>query len=279
MTEEELVTHLNRAGTAVTRRRVMSWREKGLLPDFDVRGRGRGRGRGRAFSYWNNAERVTSQASTILELLRWRDRAEDAFFPLWLLGHRVPEEAVRRKLREQIVSALELLAVKDTQYESREDTLFAMAGALYDNWRREQNSEVPALESIDLVFQIVGNLDYVPDDPLSADLQFVKDYLSLAALDESVRSATSEEISQLQRDFGVLADVARQVFSVLPRLPFDLPNKYGLLSLVGQLIVMFDLACRRAGHGPDIDYLLSTARANLPKLREAYAERHLVEEA
>jgi len=282
-TENELVTYLNQAGKAVTRRRVMSWREKGLLPDFDVRGRGRGRGPGRACSYWNDAERIISQASTIFELLRWRDRVEDAFLPLWLLGHRIPEETIRRKLREEIVSALELLAEKDARYESREDVLFAMAAALYGKWRRRHSSDVPALESIDLLLQLIGNLFYVPDDPLSSNLQFVREYLSLAALDKALQGITSEELSQLQRDFGVVIDVISQVFSAVPRFTTNFPNKYGLLTLAGQFSVMFDLAFRRAGYGPNIDNYLSvaslTVRDNLHKLQRAYAVDNVVKEA
>lgn len=282
LTENELVIYLNQAGKAVTRRRVMTWREKGLLPDFDVRGRGQGRGPGRACSYWNNAERIISQASTIFELLHWRDRVEEAFLPLWLLGYPIPEVIVRRKLREEIVSALELLAEKDACYESREDVLFAMAAALYGKWRRRYRSDAPPLESIDLVLQLIGNLFYVSDDPLSSNLQFVREYLSLAALDNALQGVTSEELSQLQRDFGVVTDMISQVFSAMPRFTANFTNKYGLLTLAGQLSVMFDLAFRRAGYGPNIDNYLSVAsmavRDNLHKLQRAYAVDNVVKE-
>lgn len=284
LTEEELFTYLNRAGKAVTRRRVMSWREKGLLPDFDVRGRGRGRGQGRASSYWDDAEKIISQASTIFELLQWRDRVEDAYLPLWLLGYQIPVEIARRKLREEIVNLRELLAKEEeVRYEDREDVLYALACALFDKWQTERDSEVPALESIDLIVQIVGNPHYAPDDPISTNLEFVREYLSLTALDEALADVTSEELSQLQRDVGVISNVARLVFSVLPRFPADSSHKYGLLTFAGRLIVMFDLAFRRAGYGADIDYYLSIAagsafRDNLHKLKETYAERHPMKE-
>jgi len=84
-------------------------------------------------------------------------------------------------------------------------------------------------------------------------------YLSLTALDEALRDATSAELSQLQRDFGLLAGIARQVFSVMPKFPADFPHKYGLLTFAGRLVVMFDLAFRRASYGPNIDYFLSMA--------------------
>lgn len=281
LTEEELVTHLNCAGAAVTRRRVVSWREKGLLSDFDVRGQGRGRGQGRAFSYWNDAEKIISHASTIIELLRWRDRVEDAYLPLWLLGYHIPAEILRRKLREQIVYLRQMLAKEEVRYEDREDFLFAVACTLFDKWRREGDAEVPTLERIDLIVQIVGNPTYIPDDPISSELEFVSKYLSLTALDEALRDVTSEELSQLHRDFRSLAGVARLIFSVMPRLPVDLPNKYGLLTIAGWLTVVFDLAFRRAGYGDKIDNFLnaanSTVRDNLHKLRETYAARHLEE--
>lgn len=260
----------------------MSWREKGLLPDFDVRGRGRGRGQGRSFSYWDDAEKIIGQASTIFELLQWRDRVEDAYLPLWLLGYQIPVETARMKLREEIINLRELLAKDEVNYEDREDVLYAMACALFNKWQRERDSEVPALESIDLIVQIVGNPAYVPDDPISSNLEFVREYLSLTALDESLRDVTSEELSQLQRDFGVIADVARRFFSVLPRFSGNFPHKYGLLTIAGRLVVMFDLAFRRAGYGAAIDYYLSiassTIRDNLHKLRETYAARQLMKE-
>ncbi len=278
LTEEELVEHLNRAGMPVTRRRVMSWRDKGLLPDFDVAGPGLGPGLGRVPSYWEDADSIVSQATTVFELLCWHDRVQDIYMPLWLLGHRVPEELVRRKLREEIVFGLEELAKRDRRFGDREDSLSDLAGEMYTKWRRSEGSNIPDIDKIDLVFQLVGNASYTPDDPMTPWQQFVRDHLSLRALDEYLLTATSEEISSLQQDFVLLSYIVSSVFGLVLTLVESI-DVYSLVSLTGRLLVLLDLAVRRAGYGPEIEFYLelcaSWLRKNPHVLREMFEQKRL----
>lgn len=278
LTEEELVEHLNRAGMPVTRRRVMSWRDKGLLPDFDVAGHGLGPRLGRVPSYWEDADSIVSQATTVFELLRWHDRVQDIYMPLWLLGHRVPGEIVRRKLREEVVFGLEGLAKRDRRFGDREDSLSDLAGEMYTKWRRSEGSSIPDIDQIDIVFQLVGNASYTPDDPMTPWQQFVRDYLSLRAMDEYLLTATSEEISSLQQDFVLLSYIVRSVFGLVPGLVESI-DVYSLVSLMGRLLVLFDLAVRRAGYGPEIEFYLelcaSWLRDNPHVLREMFEQKRL----
>jgi hypothetical protein len=278
LTEQELVEHLNRAGMTVTRRRVMTWRDKGLLPDFDAAGSGLGRSLGRVPSYWEDADAIISQAATVYNLLRWHDRVEELYLPLWLLGHRVPDKIVRRKLREEVAYGLEELAKRDQKSRYREDSLTEWASEVYSKWRRSEGADVPIFENIDQAFQLVGNDDYTPDDPLSPGQQFVRDHLSLRALDEYILTATSEEISNLQQDFVLLSYIARSVFGLVPGIVEGI-NVYSLASLAGRLLALLDLAVRRAGFGPEIEFYLelcaSWLRDNPHVLREMFEQKRL----
>lgn len=279
LTEEKLVEHLNHLGLTVTRRRVMTWRDKGLLPDFDTAGSGLGRSLGRAPSYWEDADLIISQATTVYDLLRWHDRVEEIYMPLWLLGHRVPDETIRRKLREEVACGLEELAKRGRKAGHREDSLSEWAGELYSKWRRGEGSDVPDIDKIDLVFQLVGNSSYIPDDPLTPWQQFVRDHLSLQALDEYLLGATPEEFSNLQKDFVLLSYIVRSVFGLVPALVERFSDVYGLVSMTGRVLVLFDLAARRAGHGSEIDFFLdsfaSWLRDNPYVLRDMLEQRKL----
>jgi hypothetical protein len=282
LTEEELVEHLNRSGMTVTRRRVMTWRDKGLLPDFDESGAGLGRSLGRALSYWEDDEAIISQATAVYNLLRWHDRVEDLYLPLWLLGHRVPDEFIRRKLREEVAYGLDELAKRDQKSRYREDSLTEWAGEVYSKWRRSEGADVPNFEKIDQAFQLVGNNDYTPDDPLTQGQQFVRDHLSLKALDEYLLTAKSEELLSLQQDFVLLSYIASSVFGLVPGLVESI-DVYSLVSLTGRILVLLDLAARRAGYGSGIDFFLDTfasgLRDNPHILREMFEQKRLAADA
>lgn len=256
----------------------MTWRDKGLLPDFDAVGSGLGRSLGRIPSYWEDADSIIGQATAVYDLLRWHDRVEELYLPLWLLGHRVPDEIVRRKLREEVAYGLEELAKRDKKSRHREDSLTEWAGEMYSKWRRSEGPSVPEFEMIDLVFQLVGNDDYTPDDPLTSWQQFVRHYLSLRALDEFLLSSTSEEFSSLQKDFVLLSYIIRSVFGLVPRL-IESIDVYSLVSLMGRILVLLDLTVRRAGYGPEIEFYLdlcvSWLRDNPHVLREKFEQKRL----
>jgi hypothetical protein len=68
------------------------------------------------------------------------------------------------------------------------------------------------------------------------------------------------------------------VFGLVPGLVESI-DVYSLVSLMGRLLVLFDLAVRRAGYGPEIEFYLelyaSWLRDNPHVLREKFEQKRL----
>lgn len=79
---------LQRVGWPVSGRTLLSWKDKGLLPQLAEHGKGRGKGK---VYYWAE-HTIVHQALLVAELLSWRSRADSARFLLWLFGYSVSVE-------------------------------------------------------------------------------------------------------------------------------------------------------------------------------------------
>ena len=255
LSEDELIAHLSGIIPGLTKRRVSSWRSKGLLPAFDIQGRGAGRGRGRQVSYWSQGEKIIEQAVAVHEALSFFPSAEEAYLPLWLFGYEIHVEAARKKLLEEIAAAREVLAECDGSSDSLEDYFFDRAYDLFEALQvcdRESAKEF-TFEQVERFVQTLANPAYDPDDPPSIEWQFVREHFLLPVLRERVANLSLDELEQLRKDYRHVMDAISLLVSAFPSFPSEFPQKYVVGGNVGFFFVLFDLAFRRAGYGDFID--------------------------
>lgn len=184
LSEDELVSYFKTSVPSITKRRISSWRAKRLLPAFDIQGGGGGRGRGRQPSYWSQGETIIEQAYAIHVALSFHPRVEDAYWPLWLFGYEIDVEIARAKLLEEITQAREVLAEGEGSSESLDDYFFDKAFDLFaalQEYDRDSAREF-TFDQVELFVQTIANPAYRPDDPPSAEWQFVREYFFAAGL-------------------------------------------------------------------------------------------------
>lgn len=255
LSEDDLVAYLSDIIPGLTKRRVSSWRSKGLLPAFDIQGRGAGRGHGRQVSYWSQGERIIEQAVAVHEALSFYPSAEEAYLPLWLFGYEIHIETARKKLLEEIAAVREVLAEGGGCSDSLEDYFFDRAYDLFEALQvcdRESAKEF-TFEQVERFVQTLANPAYDPDDPPSIEWQFVREHFLLPVLYERVANLSLDELERLRKDYRHVIDAISLLVSAFPPFPSEFPQKYLVGGNVGFFFVLFDLAFRRAGYGDFID--------------------------
>src|SRR4051812_9086663 len=105
LTPEEVIAELERLGYVVTARRLVDWRQKGLLPPLAKRGLGQGKG---WVFVWEDPD-VIEQTVAILDLLRWRARTDWLPLALWCLGFQMPLDRVKPPLLARLDANLSQL--------------------------------------------------------------------------------------------------------------------------------------------------------------------------
>jgi len=154
----------------VTERRIIDWRNKGLLPQFDRRGVGLGTGRGKTESSWTNGRSIVERAVWVHRLLAIYRNSDTLHLPLWMLGYPIESEQVRLALLEPLegiaetfqTEAVEKLEIKEP-LERTDGMIEDYIGDLAEGWgRKEKFAELLGIpqEVVETAMNIFFNPDY-----------------------------------------------------------------------------------------------------------------------
>src|SRR6185503_9878061 len=100
ITDDDVIREFRRRRIPMSKRVLTDWRQRGYLPPLESRGRGRGEGRR---YYWNNPA-VIGQALAVDEILNAGFRRDDIKLVLWLTGHQIPTESIRKILKSKVLA-------------------------------------------------------------------------------------------------------------------------------------------------------------------------------
>ncbi|MDQ3692166.1 MAG: hypothetical protein M3464_00865 [Chloroflexota bacterium] len=264
---ETLISEMEKLGYLVTKRRLLDWVQKGLLPH--PRARGRGRGRGKVYEW--TAPDVLHRAVDVYDLLAWHRRTSDLFLPLWVLGYEVPLTEVRAGLRQVIegldagldatiprfgdrsdlVSDLLVTAQQQVQQDALPTPvlvafLHAVVNPDAKHWARIVDDLKAALAAND------GEPLGWPDVGGTTDLlSFVREQLSVPRLRGIIAATSDAELAQVHHDLRRVAQLARAVAHV--GLDSDARLMTRVFVWIGIWGVMLDLALRHAGRSAMVD--------------------------
>lgn len=178
ITQKALVSRLHRLGYRdVTERRIIDWKKKGLLPQFDRRGAGLGKGRGKAEGAWANGREIVERAVWVHRLLAIYRYSDSLHLPLWMLGYSVPAELIRPVLREPLDGIAEMFQTEAVSklervesYDRKDGIIEDYIGDLSHDWiRKEKFAEILGIPQD--VIEAAMNIFFNPDYDL-ADLGF-----------------------------------------------------------------------------------------------------------
>jgi hypothetical protein len=176
MTQDALVGKLHEHGCAgVTKKRIASWREKELLPPFDVIGGGRGFGRGREKRGWTRSDEVLNQALWVYELLKIYKSFDDLYFPLWVLGAPVSIERVRFALSQPLDAMTRSIESEAGSPKELEDLI---GDAAFDFSKDLERANIALLQvpqaSLETFSNLFMNIGYGAGEiPLEEDYPFL----------------------------------------------------------------------------------------------------------
>ncbi len=296
-TPEALTSEMQRLDYPVTKRRLIDWVQKGLLPHPQPRGRGRGPGK---IYEWHEPD-ILHRAIDVFELLEWHRRANDVVLPLWGLGYDMPIDRVRPELQRRadaFASMIEqAIPVGGDRADLVSDLVYATEAWFQDN---PNGIPVPIVEVFlhavvnpsaahwswivdDLRAAIVANerglMDWPGENRVVELVAVVREQFSVDQLQSAVADAGDVALSRVQDDLRQCVQSARAVASLHPDLgQFTVPYLIASLSVTTGII---DLAARRAGYGAVIDRLVENVvagcrqvltdprlRAEIQRLRE-----------
>jgi len=173
MTQDALVAKLHELGYAdVTKRRIASWREKELLPRFDVIGGGRGRSRGREMSGWAHGDEVLKQALWVYELLKIYRSVDDIYFPLWALGAPVSFKCVRLALSQPLDAMTRSIETEAGSPKELEDLI---GDAAFDFSKDLERANIALLQVPQDTLEAFSNL-FMNSGYGAEDIPFEEDY-------------------------------------------------------------------------------------------------------
>jgi hypothetical protein len=272
-TPEALTAEMQHLDYPVTKRRLIDWVQKGLLPHPTPRGRGRGPGK---MYEWHEPD-ILHRAIDVFELLKWHRRAADLFLPLWILGYDVPLHEVRAGL-QRLVDGLDtgieaavprfgdrsdlvsdLLVTAEAQLQGQPDApplplIAAFLHAFID----------PATRDWSLLLEDLGNAltsaerEHAAWPELGgamATAASIRDQLSVPHLRETVANAPEGNLALVHRDLRTVMQSARAVASV--GMDIEPGMLIRILVTVGSWGAVVDLALRRGGHDEMVDRSVS----------------------
>jgi hypothetical protein len=268
-TPDTLSAAMDQLGCPVTKRRLIDWVQKGLLPH--PRPRGRGQGRGKVYQ-WTEPD-ILHRAIDVYELLAWHRRAADLFLPLWVLGYDVPSVEVQAALRRFVDGLDAGLDAAVPRFGDRSDLVSDLLADAQEQLPQQAGAlPLPVLEAFlqavvapdvkewewlldELESALVAGGEPVgwPDPQGAAALvSFVRAQLSVSRLREVVATASDAELVQIHYDLQRVVRVARAVADV--GLAVDPWVVIRVLAHLGTWGAVVDLALRRAGHGPMVEH-------------------------
>lgn len=270
---EELVSEMQRLDYPITKRRLIDWIQKGLLPHPQSHGRGQGRGKVYEWSEPN----ILHRAIDVFELLEWHRRAAALFLPLWVLGYDVPLLEIRAGL-QRLVDGLEtgvetavprfgdrsdlvsdLLVTAEAQLHGQPDApplplVAAFLHAFID----------PATRDWALLLEDLGNAmasaerehaAWSEAGSATAAAAFIRDQLSVPQLQQTVANATEGDLAMVHRDLRTVTQSARAVASV--GMDIEPGMLIRILVTIGSWGAVLGLALRREGHDEMVDRSVS----------------------
>lgn len=302
-TPDALTAEMQRLDYPVTKRRLIDWVQKGLLPHPQPRGLGRGRGKRYA---WQEPD-ILHWAIDVFELLKWHRRANDVVLPLWALGYAMPLDRVRPELqrwadglgimidqaipvrgdRADLVS--DLVSETESRFQDHPaaflmPVLEALLHALVNPQTSQWSWIVDDLRAA-IGADVHGLTEWPGEDRLVALVAVVREQFSADRLRTIVAEASDGELAQVQGNLHQCVQSARAVASFHPDLhQLALPYPIAALSVVAGII---DLAMRHAGYDAVVGRIVGgfvegcrqvladpRVRAEVQRLREQEGEVH-----
>lgn len=289
MTPAEVIAELERRGYATTSRRLIDWRQKGLLPPLVKHGRGQGRG----WVYVWEDPLVVEQAIAVQELLWLHGHTEWLYLPLWCLGFTVPLNQVRPQLLTMVEAYLEHLTGGMTEPEDVSDRLSQLAIAdLTRSARTRSGRPTLSPEAVEYGLNLLaGGTAYVPDREALAGIarsagaltgngqrrgapkgrrlsaaelrhirRWTKRHASLPLLHDAEANATEQEFAQVHADWRALAQLKRAIGDVVDNEAWEEFNLFALRVIVatGPWLTLLDLSMRRSGLAVTLDRFQAT---------------------
>ncbi len=256
----------------VTKRRLIDWVQKGLLPHPQPRGRGRGRGK----SYqWCESD-ILHRAIDVFELLERHRRAKDLVLPLWALGYHMPIDQVRPELQRRALAFALMIEQAIPVGGDRSDLVDNL---VYDTEVRFEDNPngvpIPVVEAFlhavmnpkadqwswivaDLRAAVMtdngGLMDWPGETRVVELVSLVREQFSVHKLQSAVVDADDAEFFRVQNDLRRCVQSARAVASLHPNLD-DLAQPH-LIASLSVMAGIIDLTGRRAGYGALIDRLV-----------------------
>ncbi len=273
-TPEALTAEMQRLDYPVTKRRLIDWVQKDLLPHPMPRGRGRGPGK---IYEWHEPD-ILHRAIDVFELLEWHRRAKDVVLPLWALGYAVPLDRVRPELQRRADTFAVLIEQAIPVGGDRVDLVSDLVYETKAQFRVNPNGfPTPVVEALlhavvnphaaqwpwiieDLQTTVMTNagglMDWPGESRVIELVAGVREQFSVDQFLTAVADASDAELFRVQEDLRRSVQSARAVASFHPNLDqLALPHLVASLSVIAGII---DLAGRRAGHGGQIDRLVET---------------------
>jgi len=284
-TVDHLTSELTRLGYPITKRRLIDWAQKGLLPHPKQRGLGRGKG---SVYVWTQPG-VLAQAAKVYNLLNWYGRVKHIYLPLWLLGYEIPLRVVRQKLHDWVERPLAQLA-QEVGSDSSEDLTDYLSGLAA---QKPRTRHVPSFLSADtardfveMYLNAIFNPDYEPSDeviqemadafgkagqtnssvvsetdqdvPIIQTIRVIREHLSLPKLQETLADASDKELKRVQSDFRIVLGSLYFLVRVMNPDLADLLDRetwlwYNLIANIGPWLALADLKAHRDGYTPKIN--------------------------
>ncbi len=282
ITPLQLRAELARQGYVESDRTLREWRKRGLFPRLVTRGRGRGLGK---VQFWRS-QNVIEQGLTVCELHRLKYPNDEARLILWLSGFKLDPSFVRSawvsrlgKLEVYLRSNKErAIKKRGNQFLDIEDELSALVEKdvikISTHFRLDRRSIIqPVIDLFGLVFRSKFLPDTILQDGLielvenksaasvskharfsgwqfTAILKFMRAYMSFAAVDEIILSATKSELIQAHRYWRRILRLSREL---LPKTITSGHFSRVLASGFGKLCVPAIIRLMREGKSSEID--------------------------
>ncbi|MGH2559953.1 MAG: hypothetical protein ACRDJH_12875 [Thermomicrobiales bacterium] len=161
LTQAQVIEELERRGYEMTPRRLVDWRQKGLLPPLAKHGRGQGRG----WIYGWDDPLVIEQAIAVEELLALRSRTDWLYLPLWCLGFNIPVSQIRPQLLAIVGANLEHVVGDEMTPGGVADRISKLAVTQAQSYQpeRSRHPELSA-EAVEYWLNLLaGSTDYSPN--------------------------------------------------------------------------------------------------------------------